>query len=42
MIASIAVTEGLPLFTTNPKNFSGLESLLTMVSVDRPQLPRGQ
>jgi hypothetical protein len=29
MIASIAIAEGLPLFTTNPKDFSGLERLLT-------------
>lgn len=39
MIASVAIAEGLPLFTTNPKDFSGLESLLTMVTVSRPPLP---
>lgn len=39
MIASIAIAEELPLFTTNPKDFSGLESLLTIVPVNRPQLP---
>jgi hypothetical protein len=39
MIASIAIAEKLPLFTTNPKDFSGLERLLTIVPVDRPVLP---
>lgn len=39
MIASIAIAEGLPLFTTNPKDFSGLERLLTIVPVDRPVVP---
>jgi hypothetical protein len=40
MIASIAIAEGLPLFTTNPKDFVGLDELLTIVPVDRPELPR--
>jgi hypothetical protein len=39
MIASIAVAEDLPLFTTNPGDFAGLEDLLTLVPVTRPQLP---
>lgn len=39
MIVSIAIAEGLPLFTTNPKDFSGLDSLLTIVPVNRPRLP---
>ncbi|HEY3753596.1 MAG TPA: type II toxin-antitoxin system VapC family toxin [Pseudonocardiaceae bacterium] len=39
MIASIAVAEGFPLFTTNPKDFTGLDSLLTIVPVNRPTPP---
>ncbi|QNE19055.1 type II toxin-antitoxin system VapC family toxin [Kribbella qitaiheensis] len=33
MIASIAAAEELPLFTTNPDDFRGLEGLLTVVPV---------
>ena len=40
MIASIAIAEGLPLFTTSPGDFSGLGRLLTVVSVTRPHVPR--
>lgn len=37
MIASIAIAEDLPLYTTNPGDFVGLEQLLTVVAVRRPQ-----
>jgi predicted nucleic acid-binding protein len=38
MIASIAIAEDLPLFTTNPDDYAGLEHLLTVVPVTRPHL----
>jgi predicted nucleic acid-binding protein len=36
MIASIAVANKLPLFTTNPADFRGLESVVTVVPVPIP------
>lgn len=36
MIASIAAANRLPLFTTNPADFNGLESVLTVVPVAVP------
>lgn len=36
MIAAIAIAEELPLFTTNPKDFVDLDTLLTIVPVNRP------
>ncbi|EWM17200.1 type II toxin-antitoxin system VapC family toxin [Kutzneria sp. 744] len=38
MIAATVIAEGLPLFTTNPKDFVGLDALLTIVPVNRPML----
>jgi len=39
MIASVAIAEGIPLFTTNPADFAGLEHLLAVVPVTRPAGP---
>lgn len=42
MIAAIAISAELPLFTTNPDDFSGLDELLTVMPVTRPHLPHEQ
>jgi hypothetical protein len=39
MIASTAIAEGLPLYTTNPDDFTGLGELLTIMPVSRPDQP---
>ncbi|MGH3227324.1 MAG: type II toxin-antitoxin system VapC family toxin [Streptosporangiaceae bacterium] len=39
MIASTAIAEGLPLYTTNPDDFAGLESLVPIMRVTRPPVP---
>ncbi|MYZ37546.1 MULTISPECIES: type II toxin-antitoxin system VapC family toxin [unclassified Streptomyces] len=36
MIAAIAIAEELPLFTTSPDDYKGLDGLLTVVPVTRP------
>ena len=36
MMASIAMSEGLTLYTTNPADFAGLDGLLPVVAVTRP------
>ncbi|XRQ13530.1 type II toxin-antitoxin system VapC family toxin [Actinomadura welshii] len=40
MIAAVAHANDLPLYTTNPDDFKGLEGLVEMVGVTRPQLDR--
>jgi predicted nucleic acid-binding protein len=39
MIASVALAEDLPLYTTNPDDFKGLEELITVRAVARPGVP---
>jgi hypothetical protein len=39
MIAATAIAEGLPLFTTNPGDFAGIETLIPIVPVTRPSVP---
>jgi predicted nucleic acid-binding protein len=36
MIASVAAAQGLPLYTTNPDDFAGLDRLVEVVPVQRP------
>jgi predicted nucleic acid-binding protein len=33
MIASVAAANRLPLYTRNPKDFAGLESMVTVIEV---------
>jgi hypothetical protein len=36
MIASVAIANRLPLYTTNPDDFAGLDTLVTVVAVPLP------
>ena len=40
MIASTAIAAGLPLYTTNPDDFAGLDDLLAVVPVTCPRVHR--
>lgn len=42
MIAATAIAEGLPLFTTNPVDFAGLDTLARIIPVTRPAVPHEQ
>lgn len=37
MIASVAAAAGLPLYTTNPDDFAGLDEIVRVVAVPRPR-----
>lgn len=39
LIAATAIAEQLPLFTTNPDDFLGLDTILDIVPVTRPSVP---
>jgi len=41
MIAATAIAEGLPLYTTNPADFTGLDDLMEIIPVTRPPIPPG-
>jgi predicted nucleic acid-binding protein len=38
MIAATAITAELPLYTTNPGDFTGLDHLVTVIPVTRPEV----
>jgi hypothetical protein len=38
MIAAVAASAGLPLYTTNPDDYHGLEDIVTVVPVPRPAI----
>ena len=40
MIVATAIAEGLPLYTTNLADFTGLNALIRIVPVTRPPVPR--
>jgi predicted nucleic acid-binding protein len=40
MIVATAIAEDLPLYTTNPGDYAGLQKLIRVVPVTRPHLPQ--
>lgn len=42
MIAATAIAEGLPLYTPNPADFAGLDTLVRIIPVTRPPVPHEQ
>ncbi|SKZ60886.1 Uncharacterised protein [Mycobacteroides abscessus subsp. abscessus] len=36
MIASVSTAAGLPLYTTNPNDFEGLDGIVRVIPVSRP------
>jgi hypothetical protein len=42
MIAATAISEDLPLYTTNPADYEGLDKLVRVIPVSRPPLPHEQ
>ena len=39
MIAATAIAAELPLYTTNPGDFAGLDHLVTVIPLTRPEVP---
>lgn len=39
MIATTAIAEGVPLFTTNPNDFTGIDAIMQVIPVTRPPVP---
>jgi predicted nucleic acid-binding protein len=39
MIAATAIAADLPLYTTNPDDFAGLDHLVAVIQVTRPEVP---
>ena len=39
MIAATAIVAEVPLYTTNPDDFAGLDHLVTVIPVSRPEVP---